>query len=153
MEPQSEQWIELSERLPSPDVLTSWATRDSCGAVVTFCGTVRRDSPGHNDIEALEYESSVALAEARIAEVVAAARARWPEVVAVAVHHRVGRVELGENAVIVAVSAPHRGPAFAAAAFCIDTLKSSVPIYKRDIWPGGSSWSADATAIADVPTS
>jgi molybdopterin synthase catalytic subunit len=150
VEPGPVDWIEVSQCARTADELSSWATRDSCGAVVTFCGTVRTHSPGHDDITALEYETDIALAEGRIGEIVASARARWPEIVAVAVHHRAGVVDLGENAVIVAVSSPHRQQAFAAAQYCIDTLKQSVPIYKRDIWPGGSSWSTETQPISPV---
>jgi molybdopterin synthase catalytic subunit len=147
----SRDWISISPAELSAGELTAWATRPECGAVVTFCGTVRNRSAERDDVEALEYETSVALAEARICEIVATARSRWPGLVAVAVHHRTGRVELGQDAVVVTISAPHRHEAFAAAQFCIDTLKESVPIYKRDIWPGGSAWSNDARTIVDVP--
>ena len=147
----SAEWIAFTEAQLSPAELTAWATRPECGAVVTFCGTVRNRSEDREDVEALEYETSVAHAESRILDIVRAARERWPSIVAVGVHHRVGRVDLGSNAVVVAVSAPHRGDAFAAAQFCIDTLKETVPIYKRDVWPGGTAWSRDAHAIVDVP--
>jgi molybdopterin synthase catalytic subunit len=66
------------------------------------------------------------------------------------VHHRVGVVAVTEPAVVVAVSAPHRQQAFAGAQYCIDTLKESVPMWKREIWPGGSEWSADAQPIKPV---
>ena len=72
--------------------------------MVTFCGTARSSSTTGHEIQALEYETSVELAEARIAEVVASARTRWPEIGAVAIHHRVGVVALREPAVVVVVS-------------------------------------------------
>ena len=64
--------------------------------------------------------------------------------------HRVGRLELGESSVVAAVSAPHRPEAFAAARFAIDALKVSVPIWKRELWAGGSDWGTGATQLADV---
>lgn len=143
-------WITVSPAELSAGALTAWAVRANCGAVVTFCGTVRDNSDSHDAIEALEYESSTELAERSIREIVATARVRWPALGAVAIHHRVGRVALTETAVVVAVSSPHRQDAFEAAQFCIDTLKTSVPMWKREYWPGGSAWSPDVRTIVKV---
>lgn len=134
----------------SASELTAWATRANCGAVITFCGTVRDVSDDRDDIEALEYETDTALALERLSEISDVARARWPSVVAIAIHHRLGRVALTESSVVVVVAAPHRADAFDAARFCIDTLKTSVPIYKRDVWSTGSRWSSDVHVISDV---
>jgi molybdopterin synthase catalytic subunit len=143
-------WVSVSASPLSSDDLVTWAVRPECGAVVTFSGTARSSSTTGHEIQALEYETSVELAEARIAEVVASARSRWPELGAVAIHHRVGVVALTEPAVVVAVSSPHRQEAFAAAQFCIDTVKRCVPMWKREIWEGGSAWSEEAEPIASV---
>jgi molybdopterin synthase catalytic subunit len=99
----------------------------------------------------LEYETSVELANERIAKIVATARSRWPMLSAVGVHHRIGRVELGETAVNVVGSCPHRHEAFDAAQFCIDTLKQAVPVWKRELSDGGSAWSEDSHDILEVP--
>jgi molybdopterin synthase catalytic subunit len=144
-------WISLSDSALSLEEVYAWTTRPECGAVVTFCGTVRRTSAAHQNVEALEYETSFAMAEEAVTKIVATARTRWPVIEAVAVHHRVGRVELGEIAVIVAVSCPHRGEAFEAARFCIDTLKESVPMWKRELWDEGSAWSEDSHDIVEPP--
>jgi molybdopterin synthase catalytic subunit len=143
-------WVCVSSSPLSPDKLTTWALRPHCGAVVTFCGTVRNSSTTGNDITSLAYETSVELAEKRIQEIINEARVRWPELGAVAVHHRVGTVELEESAVVVAVSSPHRLEAFDAAKFCIDTLKSTVPMWKREVWEDGSAWSEESRAIVSV---
>ncbi|HEY1761159.1 MAG TPA: molybdenum cofactor biosynthesis protein MoaE [Acidimicrobiales bacterium] len=143
-------WVNVSSSPLSSDDLVAWAVRPECGAVVTFCGTARSSSTTGHEIQALEYETSVELAEARIAEVVATARERWPELGAVAIHHRVGVVSLTEPAVVVAVSSPHRQEAFEAAQFCIDTVKRCVPMWKREIWEGGSAWSEEAQPILSV---
>jgi molybdopterin synthase catalytic subunit len=143
----SRDWIAVSPSSLSPDELTAWAVRANCGAVVTFCGTVRNTSGDLSDVQALEYETEPALAERGINEVVAEARRRWPMVEAIAVHHRTGRVELSEIAVVVAVSSPHRHEAFVAAEFCIEAVKKSVPLWKRELWPGGSAWSSDVQPI------
>ncbi len=144
-------WICVSSSEISAQELTLWAIRAESGAVVTFCGTVRDRDDDRDDVIALEYETSPELAEARISAIVATARIRWPELVAIAVHHRVGRVDLLHTAVVVVVSSPHRREAFEAAEFCIDTLKESVPIYKRDVWSTGSDWSSDTRPVLDVP--
>lgn len=144
------EWVRVTESPLSPDELSAWAVRPECGAVVTFSGTARSSSTTGNEIQALEYETSVELAESRMAEVVAAARARWPETGAIAIHHRVGLVALTEPAVVVAVSAPHRSEAFEAAQFCIDTVKRCVPMWKRELWEGGSCWSQEGQPILRV---
>lgn len=143
-------WVSVASTPLSSAELTTWATRANCGAVVTFCGMVRDNSHDLKNIEALEYETDVHMAECRIADVIAEARMRWPMLGAVAIHHRVGRVELSETAVVVVVSAAHRGPAFEAAQFCIDAVKGCVPMWKRELWPGGSAWSEEGKAIMRV---
>ena len=143
-------WVQVTESPLAGDDLTRWATRPECGAVVTFCGTARRSSTTGHDIVELDYETSIDLAENRMRDVVRVARERWPTLGAVAIHHRTGRVVLEEAAVVVVVSAPHRREAFEAAQFCIDTVKSSVPMWKREVWRGGSTWSQEAHDIVSV---
>src|ERR1700722_2094727 len=92
-------WIAIS---PSPlllDDLIIWATRPEYGALVTFSGTVRNNSGTLSDITSLEYETEASLAEGRMAQVASEARRRWPTLGAIAIHHRTGRVELGDAAV------------------------------------------------------
>jgi molybdopterin synthase catalytic subunit len=151
MEPvPTSEWILISSSPLSAANATTWATRADCGAVVTFCGTARNNSSDHDEVLALEYETNDELAERSIREIIDAARISWPHLGAVAIHHRIGRVLLTETATVVAVSAPHRQEAFAAAQFCIDTLKESVPMWKREFWRGGSTWSSDAQTILKV---
>jgi molybdopterin synthase catalytic subunit len=85
-----------------------------------------------------------------LAAIAADARRRWPGLGRVALLHRVGRLELGEVSVAVVVSAPHRGEAFEAARFAIDTLKETVPIWKRESWSGGSDWGTRAVPVGEV---
>jgi molybdopterin synthase catalytic subunit len=143
-------WVSVSASPLLPDDLITWAVRPECGAVVTFYGTARSTSTNDHVIQALEYETSIELAQARIAEVVVSARSRWPEIGAVAIHHRVGVVAVTEPAVVVVVSSPHRREAFDAAQFCIDTVKRCVPMWKREIWEGGSAWSQEAQPILSI---
>ena len=83
-------------------------------------------------------------------EVAKVARERWPTLGAVAIHHRIGSVALEHPAVAVAVSAPHRQAAFEAARYCIDAVKKSVPMWKREVWVGGSAWSQEAHDIVEA---
>jgi molybdopterin synthase catalytic subunit len=112
--------------------------RLDAGAVVTFQGTVR-DHTGERLVERLEYEAYEQMALAKLVETGDEAEAKWPGVLA-AVHHRHGVLTLGEVAVVVCVSSPHRKAAFEACAFIIDRLKEVVPIWKKEVSPDGTEW-------------
>lgn len=151
MQPKDEvDWIAVSENPLACEDIAAWVSRPHCGAVVTFLGTARSSSTTGHDIIELVYETSESLATTRMAEVVRVARERWPSVVAVALHHRVGSVALEQPAVVVAVSAPHRHEAFEAARYCIDAVKKSVPMWKREVWEGGSAWSQEAQTMVEA---
>jgi len=107
------------------------------GAVVLFMGTVR-EMTGDKQTLRLGYDAYPAMAEAKMAELEAQARRRWP-LSEVRLVHRLGTLELGEVSVAVAVSSPHRGDAFDAARWLIDTLKEVVPIWKQEHWADGTS--------------
>ena len=115
------------------------AVRDpAAGGLVVFIGSVR-DNDGERDVQRLDYEAHPS-AEGQLREVAERVAAKHP-VVAVAVTHRVGRLEIGDVAVVVAASCPHRGEAFAAARDLIDELKETVPIWKHQIFTdGGEEW-------------
>jgi molybdopterin synthase catalytic subunit len=98
-------------------------------------------------VVALSYEAYDEPARRRMAEIVAAIRDEWPAIDRVAVVHRLGRLELSETAVAVVVSSPHRAEAFAAALACIDRVKKSVPIWKKEHWADGSDWATTAQPI------
>lgn len=108
------------------------------GATVTFAGTVRSSSEGR-PVSGLEYEAYREHAELQLQELAARVTGRWPEVIALWMVHRVGTLAIGEPAVVVAVSAPHRPAAFEAAAWAIDTLKAEVAIWKKEHWADGRS--------------
>ena len=133
-------WIALTSGVLPVEDARAWVTRPECGAVVVFTGVVRDHSEGRAGVEALTYEAYEDAATAGLARVAEEARRRHPGLGPVALLHRTGRVELGEPTVVVAVSAPHRDTAFDAARFCIDTLKETVPIWKREHWDEGSDW-------------
>ena len=135
------------ELVPGPlpvDELRRWAGRPDCGAVVVFTGNARDHSEGRAGVTSLAYESYEEQAVPRLRAVAAELRRRWPEVGRVALVHRTGDVPLGEEAVVVAVAAPHRAAAFEAARFGIDAVKDTVPIWKRETWAAGSDWGAEA---------
>ena len=133
-------WIALTTAPLPFDQVGTWAVLPSCGAVVVFAGTVRDHAEGRPGVSRLAYEAYVEQAEPKMSAVAAEARQHWPELGRVAILHRIGDLELGDTAVLVAVSAPHRGEAFEAARFCIDTVKATVPIWKKETWDGGSDW-------------
>lgn len=109
----------------------------SCGAVVLFLGTVRELTEGRRTL-ALDYEAYGAMAEKELAKIDAELRRRWP-VGEAAIVHRLGRLELGEVSVAVAVSAPHRAQAFDACRCAIDRAKETVPIWKQEHWADGAA--------------
>lgn len=130
------------------DPIVAWATTPVSGAVVAFLGVVRDHAEGRDDVVALTYEAYEEPARRRMAEIVAAIHNEWPDVDRVAVVHRLGRLELSETAVAVVVSSPHRAEAFAAALACIDRVKESVPIWKKEHWSDGSDWATGAQPIS-----
>ena len=148
--PAGETWLGLSAApLPVTEAV-SWAVRPDCGGLVLFSGTARDHAEGRPGVERLEYEAYDAQVVPRLREVADEARVRWPSVGRIALLHRTGVLQVGDSAVVVVVSAPHRAQAFEAARFCIDTLKQSVPIWKRETWSDGESWGLEAQHIVDA---
>jgi len=146
----SDTWVALTDApLPAGEV-HDWAIRPDCGAVVLFTGTVRDHAEGRQGVTLLEYEAYVEQAEPRMREIADEARQRWRGLGRIGLVHRVGPLALTELAVVVAVSAPHRGEAFEAAKWCIDTLKATVPIWKKERWRDGEDWGLAATDLREV---
>lgn len=111
---------------------------DDDGAVALFYGVVRNNNLGRS-VQYLEYEAYPPLAKKTMAEIAEEVRARW-DVTNVAIHHRTGRLEIGETSLLVAVSAPHRAEAFEACHYCVDRVKEIVPVWKKEVWDNGESW-------------
>jgi len=111
---------------------------DAAGAIATFVGTTRARSRGR-DVIRLEYEAYEGMAEAEMERIARGLRDRH-DVIDVAIHHRVGPVEIGETSVVIAVSAAHRAAAFDACREAIDTLKRTVPLWKKELYAGGEEW-------------
>ena len=122
----------------SLDAVVREVRRDEAGAIATFLGTVRNRSRDR-DVLYLEYEAYEGMAEETMAELAAELSARH-DLSAVAIHHRIGRVEIGEPSVAIAVSSPHRAAALAACKEAIDTLKQTVPLWKKEVYEGGEEW-------------
>ena len=151
--PSDDTWVGLAiEPFPAAD-LDAWVRAPDCGAVVTFTGTVRDHADGRTGVTALTYEAYEEHATPRIAEVVAEARRRWPAVRRVAAVHRVGRPRgrRRRRGRVRVEPAPGRG--LRGRRFVIDTLKATVPIWKRETWADGEGWGVDAAPIRDVTTS
>jgi len=142
-------WLGLSaDPLPVPAV-GAWLVRPDCGGIVTFVGVARDHSEGRAEVDGLEYEAYETQVEPRLARIAEEARARWSTVGRLVMLHRTGPLEVTEAAVVVGASAPHRDEAFAVARFCIDTLKATVPIWKKESWRGGRSWGLEAQHLVE----
>ena len=147
--PSSDTWIALTEEPLPVGAAADWAVRPDCGAVVLFSGTVRDHAEGRPGVTRLVYEAYAEQVEPRLEAIAGEARTRWP-IGRLALLHRIGELALGESSVLVVASSAHRGEAFDAARFCIDTLKATVPIWKRETWEGGEDWGLCAHDVVDV---
>ncbi len=128
----------LSEEPLSLDRAVDEVRDERAGAIATFTGTTRIQSRGRVVVH-LDYEAYEGMAEAVMAEIAESLQARY-ELCAIAIHHRIGRVGIGDTSVVIAVSAPHRGDALAACKDAIDTLKERVPLWKKETYDGGEEW-------------
>jgi molybdopterin synthase catalytic subunit len=147
--PPGNTWIALTEQALPIGAALDWAVRPGCGAVVLFSGTVRDHAEGRPGVSRLVYEAYTEQVEPRLAAIAEEARRQWP-VGRLVLMHRVGELVVGESSVIVVASTPHRPEAFESARFCIDTLKATVPIWKRETWEGGEDWGLYAHDVVDV---
>jgi molybdopterin synthase catalytic subunit len=128
----------VTDEALSLDAVVSEVADERAGAIATFTGTVRRESRGRTVLH-LDYEAYAEMAEDVMAQIAADLDRRY-DVCAIAIHHRTGRVELGEPSVVIAVSAPHRQGALAACRDAIDALKETVPLWKKEVYEGGEEW-------------
>jgi MoaE-MoaD fusion protein len=128
----------LSDNALSLDRVVDEVRSETAGAIATFTGTTRIESRGRT-VTHLDYEAYEGMAETVMAEIADALRARY-ELCDIAIHHRVGRVGIGDTSVVIAVSAPHRQAALAACKDAIDELKQRVPLWKKEVYAGGEQW-------------
>ncbi|KAM6109784.1 molybdopterin synthase catalytic subunit isoform 1-T2 [Phoenicopterus ruber ruber] len=123
-------FIKLKSEKLSVDEVSELVISPYCGAVSLFIGTTRNNFEGKKVIH-LEYEAYTSMAETEIKKICRDVRQKWPSVKHIAVHHRLGVVPISEASVIIAVSSPHRAESLEAVMYCINTLKASVPIWKK----------------------
>jgi molybdopterin synthase catalytic subunit/molybdopterin converting factor small subunit len=128
----------LSEEALDLDAVVAEVRSDEAGAIATFIGTTRVQSRGRT-VQHLDYEAYQGMAEQVMAEIAEELKARY-DLCEIAIHHRTGRVEIGEPSVVIAVSAPHRADALSACKDAIDTLKERVPLWKKEAYEGGEEW-------------
>jgi molybdopterin synthase catalytic subunit len=128
----------LSPQPLDEHALSALVSTPDAGGVVTFVGRVRDNARGR-EVVALEYDAYPEMAESVFAQIVAEAKVRF-SIKDAAVHHRSGRLMVGEPAVVIAVSAAHRGAAFEACEYIIDQIKTRAPIWKKEIGPSGEAW-------------
>jgi molybdopterin synthase catalytic subunit len=131
--------VTLTEAPLSEPALVAAVEDGGAGAVVLFSGVVR-DQTGGRRVKFLEYEAHAPMALAKMREIAAAARERFLGIRKLAIAHRLGRLEIGESSVLIAVSTAHRGEGFDACRFAIDTLKETVPIWKKEFFEDGEVW-------------
>jgi molybdopterin synthase catalytic subunit/molybdopterin converting factor small subunit len=125
--------------LLSPDAISAEVDDPGAGGIVIFSGVVRNETGGR-PVKFLEYEAHAPMAEAKMREIGEAVRAQWGGVKRVAILHRIGRLQIGESSVLIAVSAAHRQDAFDACRYAIDTLKRTVPVWKKEHFEDGEVW-------------
>lgn len=131
----------------STDAVSRVVEGPGAGAVTTFVGLVRDHNQGRRVLW-LDYEAYEPLAERALGRIVEEAQTRWAGA-RMAIHHRTGRLEIGEASVVIAVATPHRADAFAACRYAIERIKQIVPIWKHEHFEGGETWIEGATADAN----
>jgi molybdopterin synthase catalytic subunit len=127
--------------------ITGSVSSPGCGAVATFVGLVRDNNVGRRVLW-LDYEAYEPLARTTFERIGAECAAHWPSV-ALAIHHRVGRIAIGEASVVIAAASPHRADAFAACRYAIERVKQIAPVWKHEHFEGGEAWIEGATADPD----
>ena len=130
--------IEITQEPLDSEAITAQVKSDTNGAVVTFLGTTRGNTGGRKVLH-LEYEAYRPMADKKLAAIAEEMRRRF-SVEDVAMAHRVGRLEVGETSLVVAVASPHRREAFAACQYSVDRIKQTVPIWKKEFFEGGEVW-------------
>ncbi|HTI13340.1 MAG TPA: molybdenum cofactor biosynthesis protein MoaE [Dictyobacter sp.] len=130
--------IQLTHKPLNRDQLIAAVSHPEVGGIVTFEGVVRNNARG-KQVRYLEYEVYEEMATQQIQTIITEAQQRWG-VDRVAVAHRFGRLEIGEASVIIVVASPHRSEAFEACRYIIDTLKKTVPIWKKEVATNGEEW-------------
>lgn len=130
--------VKISDKALDIQACIDWVTTPECGGIDVFIGTVRNATKG-KQVTRLEFEAYEAMALNEMKKIAEQVLANWP-VQRIAIHHRVGVLAIGEVPVVIAVSAAHRDAAFDACRYAIDTLKQTVPIWKKEVFEDGEVW-------------
>jgi molybdopterin synthase catalytic subunit len=139
--------VEITHSPLSETYITKLVTDDSHGAIVLFQG-VTRNNTGDRKVLFLEYEAYIPMAEKTLNQVRDEIMAKWN--VKIAIHHRIGKVDIGHSSLLVAVGAPHREAAFEACQYSVDKIKQIVPIWKKEHFVGGEVWIGDADGFRPI---
>jgi len=134
--------FEVTTEDVSVDEVVARLVDPAIGAVITFVGVVRGETEGRS-VQHLEYEAYPEMAEQVLRQIGDEICARWETIREVAIVHRVGRLQVGETAVVIALSAAHRPEVFDAVRYAIDRLKEIAPIWKKEVWAGGAEWRSE----------
>jgi molybdopterin synthase catalytic subunit len=132
--------IQLLDTPLSPQICVDFVSNDNAGGISVFIGTVRNQTKG-KEVVRLDFEAYAPMAISEMRKIAEQAAAKWP-IEKMAIHHRVGSLQIQEIAVVIAVATPHRKAAFEACQYAIDTLKETVPIWKKEIFEDGEVWVA-----------
>jgi molybdopterin synthase catalytic subunit len=132
--------IEILENSIQTDIIQQFISRDDCGGLVLFVGTVRNNTANKKVLH-LEFEAYEPMAKKEMAKIADYILSNW-SAARVAIHHRTGLLQIGDTAVAIGVSCAHRQEAFEACAYAIDTLKQTVPIWKKEVFEDGEVWVA-----------
>jgi len=135
-------FFEITTEAISVDEVIARLADPAIGAVAAFVGVVRNNSEGR-EVLYLDYEAYPEMAEEALRQIGDEIRARWKTIREVVIVHRVGRLEIGDTAVVIALSAAHRQETFDALRYAIDRLKEIVPIWKKEVWKGGEEWKSE----------
>ncbi len=134
----SDQLFAITDQPLSADRMIEMVVNPYAGAAVAFCGTVREFTRGRRTVH-LEYEAYREMAEKMLEQIGQEIAGKWPGTVA-AIHHRVGKLEISEISVVIAVATPHRAESFEAGRYAIERIKQMVPIWKKEVWEDGETW-------------
>ena len=132
-------FYQITDTSLDPEALRATISDPGSGAIASFVGVTRNSFAG-KPVEHLEYEAYAPMAEQEMEKIGMEIARLWPAVTGVAIAHRIGRVEVGEASVAIAISAPHRREALAACAHGIDRLKATLPVWKKEVFADGSEW-------------
>nr|WP_139367392.1 molybdenum cofactor biosynthesis protein MoaE [Metabacillus halosaccharovorans] len=143
------QMFEIVKNPISIEEITNKVIRNEAGAVTTFTGTVREFTYGKRTLS-LEYQAYEKMAVKKLEQIGEEIKEKWSDA-KVAITHRIGKLEISEIAVVIAVSTPHRKDAYAANEYAIERIKQIVPIWKKEIWESGEAWIGDQLEKTPYP--